>query len=233
MSQRFYEIDVVRGGAVLLMIIFHAAFDVDFLGIAEINVHRGFWLVVARAVQLIFVLTTGITLAITAGRSGINRQWYRDRLLHAAKLSVCALLITVGTWLLFDEQMIVFGILHFYVAAIIFTLPLMGLKVWNILLGVILILITPIVDAFHLDLLRSAYTALDYFPLFPWFGVFLIGVGAGAYLYKNNQRRFFLHLLSKIQMPFLQKIGRSSLIIYLVHQPILWGILKLYKIIML
>ena len=70
------------------------------------------------------------------------------------------------------------------------------------------------------------YAAVDYFPLFPWFGLVLIGVGVGNTVYQPNGRIFSLPDLSGwFPLNLLQLLGQWSLPIYVVHQPLLIGIL--------
>lgn len=237
MHRRFEELDLLRGIGVILMIIFHFAFDLDFFKIAQIDTHRGLWLAMARIIQFIFIGTTGITLAITAERDGVKKEWYRRRCTQALKLFVLALVITLITKLLTGDLTITFGILHFYGAAIILALPLMKLKIWNALIGAWIFVVSPSITLLQSDnplliplgITRPDYTALDYFPLLPWFGLFLIGVAAGGYLYKNNMRRFDVSFgLPNPLKIFLKSVGRKSLILYLIHQPILLGILWFY-----
>ena len=62
---------------------------------------------------------------------------------------------------------------------------------------------------------------MDYEPIFPWFGVVLIGMGLGEFLYPEGVRSFTLPQIPEIVVRPLAFLGRHSLIIYLVHQPII------------
>jgi uncharacterized membrane protein len=76
-----------------------------------------------------------------------------------------------------------------------------------------------------LGLMPQHFRTADYFPLLPWFGIFLIGICAGNTFYRDGERRFSLRLTAtRITRP-LAFIGRNSLLIYLVHQPVIIGIL--------
>jgi uncharacterized membrane protein len=68
----------------------------------------------------------------------------------------------------------------------------------------------------------AQFTSVDYFPVLPWFGAVLIGVFVGNSLYPCYVRTF--HLRDRSQVPMIRGIdflGRHSLLIYLVHQPVL------------
>ena len=74
----------------------------------------------------------------------------------------------------------------------------------------------------------AGYAPLDYFPLVPWFGVLLLGMGLANLLYTPTGRRFCLpDLATAAPMRWLQPLGHHSLVLYLVHQPLLWGTLAL------
>jgi uncharacterized membrane protein len=64
-------------------------------------------------------------------------------------------------------------------------------------------------------------TSVDYTPLFPWFGVVLIGLGAGEYLYTKGVRQFTMPAVTKLVATPLSFLGQHSLIIYLIHQPVI------------
>ena len=66
---------------------------------------------------------------------------------------------------------------------------------------------------------------VDYYPLFPWFGVALLGIFAGESLYPAGMRRFDLPDWSRVAIVRgLRFLGRHSLLIYVTHQPVLIGV---------
>ncbi len=76
------------------------------------------------------------------------------------------------------------------------------------------------------------YPAVDFFPLIPWFGVVLLGVFLGNLLYADNKRQFPLPAWGDF-FPFnaLEFMGRHSLVIYMIHQPIILLVLYLLGIV--
>ena len=230
MRQRFIEIDIARGIAILLMVIFHVGYDLNFLEITSIDVWSGWWLIMARAVQYIFILSTGITLVIAYQAS-------KPRLRHALKIFGWGMVITGVTWVLFKGEAVKFGILHFYGVSILLALPLLRFRLWNALFGGLILLVSiPLANLslnnswlFPLGLTTPHFRSLDYFPLFPWFGLFLIGVSFGFLFYKNNRRIFeFKHELPPFLKSPLEKLVPHSLLVYLVHQPIIFLVLTLF-----
>jgi uncharacterized membrane protein len=65
------------------------------------------------------------------------------------------------------------------------------------------------------------FTSVDYTPLIPWFGAVLIGMGVGEFLYSGGIRRFEIPQLPDRIIQPLSSLGRYSLIIYLIHQPLI------------
>jgi uncharacterized membrane protein len=234
--KRFIELDALRGAAIILMVIFHAAFDLNFLEVLSLDVWSGGWLLMARVVQVIFIGTTGVTLALSYDRvrSQGRTVAVNKRLKHAGVVFGFGLLITLVTWILFKEEAVKFGILHFLGVSMLLALPLLRFGAWNFLLGLLVFLIwIPLQEVgvdfswgFPLGLAESGFQSLDYFPLVPWFGLFLWGVAWGSWFYKEGKRRCVLSLkIPAFILSSLIYLGKKSLLIYLIHQPILMGLI--------
>ncbi len=95
--------------------------------------------------------------------------------------------------------------------SLLLLVPLRGLQEWNALLGIVILSLTGIIRP-------PSYTTIDYYPMIPWFGVVLIGFGLGHLVYVRLKR--VLHTMSRPVM-ILTIPGRHSLLIYLIHQPLL------------
>lgn len=232
-KQRIHELDSIRGVGVILMILFHLIFDLYFFKIINFPPDQLPWILIARAAQIIFIVCAGITFAFSTEKSPDLKisKIFQSKLKYLLTLSSLALLITLITWLLFGDQFVIFGILHFYVIATLLTIPLQKLKIWNGLLGILILLaafLLPKFDAlwwtYPLGLNAPTFLAFDYFPLLPWYGVFLIGVALGSFLISKN---IFSNYQSIFRNLTLEKIGKHSLLIYLFHQPIIAGMILL------
>jgi uncharacterized membrane protein len=237
MVNRFWEIDLLRGTAVVMMILFHLAFDLDFFGVFDLSLNSGFLWFFARATAFIFVFIAGISLTLSYSRSrGAIAGDLRLKFLRMAmKILSWSLLISLTTWIFLREGFIIFGVLHLIGVSIILAYPLLSYRYLNLFLG--LSVITLGIYLSHLSFefpwllwlgLRphGLYT-FDYFPLFPWFGVFLVGLFFGNSLYPSHQRSFMVPDLTYVPIiKTLSLLGRHSLFIYFVHQPVL--ILLLY-----
>ena len=241
LKMRFWEIDVLRGLAIVMMISFHFLFDLNYFGVYPLDIYSGFLWLLARSTASIFLFLVGVSLSLSHSRAVLSGAYQSEEsmlfkyLKRGLKIFLLGLLITLATWLFIPQEFIVFGVLHFIGIAIILEYPFLNRKYLNLLLGVIFlgtgILLAQYTFSFPwfvwLGLQPTGFITVDYFPLFPWLGVVSLGLFAGGILYKNYQRRFSIPDLSSYMfMRFLSFLGHHSLIIYLIHQPVL--ILVLY-----
>jgi len=237
---RFWEIDFIRGIAIVLVIFFHILIDLNFFNIYKINVFSGILLPIAYAVAITFLLLVGLssTLSFSRIKKSLTKKDAQVRiLLRGLKIFGIGLLITITTWLYLGEGFIIFGALHCIGISIVFSIPFLSFRVQNLILGSVFIILglflkTLTVDFYWLVWLGfkpTAFYTVDYYPLLPWFGVVLIGIFIGNTLYPNLKRKYQLKDHSKfIPIRFICFLGRHSLIIYLVHQPIIVGLFHLF-----
>jgi len=241
MRGRFYEIDALRGIAVVMMIIFHFLFDLDFFGVSSFNLEKGFWLVFARITAVIFIFLVGLSLTISYSKAErLGKASFKKYLKRGLKIFGFGLIISLITFILFPKWVIIFGILHFIGLSIILAYPIVkqkGNKNWlNLLLGIAVIVAGVFLSRLSFDfsyllwlgLMPSELYTFDYFPLLPWFGVVLLGIFLGNLLYKDK-RLFKIPRLKSRAIPFFCFLGRHSLFIYLLHQPVLSGLILLLK----
>ena len=135
---RYPVIDMLRGFAIVLMFVFHFSFDLNYFGVVSIQfLEETFWLNFRRFIVSLFLLLVGISLHL-ATRKGIRwRPWSR----RMALLLVYAGLVSLGSWMMFPETFIYFGILHFIALASILGLLFNRFYWVNLLLGISLILL--------------------------------------------------------------------------------------------
>lgn len=228
---RLWEIDFSRGIAILMMVVFHTIFDISFFGIAPVDVSTGFWRYFAYATASFFLLIVGVSLIVSharaqqkiAGLSLTLKFVYRGVFIFAL-----GLLVTLGTWLYLRESFVIFGILHLIGISVLLSPFFFRFRKLNILLGLMCIPVGWIISGMSgpaillpLGIMPPGFTSVDYTPLFPWFGMVLIGMGIGEYLYLGGERQFSLRHLPDFLVSPLSFFGRHSLVIYLVHQPII------------
>ncbi len=220
---RIAEVDAIRGVAILLMVIYHIFFDLDYLSIMDINLHDIGWLLFQRTVGTLFLLVAGISMVLSESR---NREGYLRHAKRALKLGAVAALITVVTWLYPHDGFIMFGVIHMIAVSTLIA-PLFFRLGWlNVLLGLAIIIAglplhhTDVDYLFWLGWVYPGYAPLDHYPLIPWFGVILLGISIG-------QRMRWIEKTANKYANGLAFLGRHSLTIYLLHQPILFGIMLL------
>ncbi len=232
MVQRLWEIDVTRGIAVVLMVFYHLLFDLDYLGLAVLDFQHPPLLVLQRLVAFLFLSLVGVSLVLTRLK-GVTAVENAKR---ALGLFAIALLITAATFVYPGPQngMIVFGIIHFIALAVLLGYFFTRLPAWfNLVAGVLVIgagfWISALPPAngpwlLWLGFVPAGFYTLDYYPLVPWFGVVLLGIFMGQVM-----DPFSKPISGKVAMPKLlagfSYLGRNALAVYLVHQPILFGLL--------
>ena len=197
---RYREIDLVRGIAILMMILFHTVFDLYFFRIFPIDIYSGFWRYFALATASLFLLIVGISLTISRARAASTKSGYQLALkfvYRGAVIFMLGLLVTFCTWLFLKEGFIVFGILHLIGISVILSPLFFRFKKWNIVMGLLCIVIgfffttrTGPIWLLPLGIHPATFFSVDYEPIFPWFGVVLIGMGLGEYSVPRGCARF-------------------------------------------
>jgi uncharacterized membrane protein len=224
-SPRLPVIDIARGLAVVAMVIYHGAWDVSTLALADLDVSgsRG-WNLFARSIAASFLVLAGIGLAL-AHRGGIRWPHFLRRL---AVIAAAAAAITVATYYVFPRSFIFFGILHNMVVSSVLALPFVLLSPALAAIASLVVLGLPhlVVGGGLLDDPALAFLGLgrvppftnDWVPIFPWTGYVLAGI-AMAPLVSGMPWRGQGGTLGRT----LTTLGRHSLVIYLLHQPLLFG----------
>lgn len=237
--KRFWEIDSLRGIAIIMMIVFHFFFDWDYFGKVNLNFGSGFWWGFGRLIASIFIFLVGLSLTLSFSRAKKSKikNLFKKYLVRGLKIFSWGLIISLLTWIFLEQGFVMFGILHFIGISIILAYPFLNFKYLNLVLGSIFIAIGLFLKRFVFDfawliwvgLRPTSFYTLDYFPIFPWFGLVLIGLFFGTLLYPKGKRGFKILDASKNSfVKGLCFLGKNSLLIYLIHQPILVLILKLF-----
>lgn len=240
LNERFWEVDFLRGLAVILMIAYHFIFDLSFFQIYSLNLFHGLLWYFPRIIAGIFILLVGISLYLSYSRAEIlgvysrNGDFFFKYLKRGVWIFSLGLVITMATWIFIREEFIIFGILHFIGLAIMLAFPLLKYnqryKYLNLFLGLLFVAAGFYINSFTfnfnwllwLGFIPQNLVTVDYFPLFPWLGAVALGIFAGSILYKNYHRQFQLtDLSSHLPVRLFTFLGKHSLIIYFIHQPIL------------
>jgi len=232
---RYELLDVLRGSAILMMFSFHFSYDLNnFHYIQTDFYHNPFWLNYRTLIVSSFLSVMGMSLYVAHHR-GLQKQKYLQRL---AWLVLCALLISAATRYWAGSRFIYFGILHFIAVASVLALPFVRLYWSNLLLGVGIIIIGNQLSLAFMNprylnwigLMQGKPLTDDYVPLFPWFGVVLLGIFFARWALSEGNFPGFGRWQSRLAVfRVLRFGGRHSLLIYMLHQPIFIGCLYLIR----
>jgi len=232
---RYWEIDALRGVAIIWMMLFHLSWDLVFFGLSRVQMGRGPWPWFSRIIATMFLSLSGISMVIVDNRPGARRA-FRRTLLRGGKVFGFGLVITLATFLFVPSEFVVFGILHLIGFSIVAAYPFLPRKRrWiSLIAGVVAITVGSDINRrialgpwlIPLGVNQIGRGMVDWYPILPWFGVVLTAIFLGHALYPAGKRRFEIPDWSRV--PMLRQIaflGKHSLLIYLVHQPVLIGIL--------
>jgi len=244
-SKRFIEIDLARGLAILLMVVGHILWDLDYFGIIKLD--GGIYSMFQKTAPTLFFLLMGICIIIGRKKkeflsSSEENKYYKHLMLRGLKIFSFGVVITIVTMIFIPGRPVLFGVLHCIGLCIVLSVPFLKYRNYNILISTMLLSIGAMIGnyvianptIFHLIIGLHQEGAwkytVDYFPLLPWFGVCLLGIVIGDILYCGDKRSFKMPDLSKYRpAKMFSWIGKHSLGIYLLHQPVIAGVLIIYN----
>jgi uncharacterized membrane protein len=176
----------------------------------------------------------GISLAISYSRTGAGWGLFGKYLRRGLRIFAYGMALTL-VFLALGLGVVAFGILHLIGVSIILAYPLLGYRFANLILGISFIALGWYMRAqevssespwlLPLGVVPENLAMPDYRPLLPWFGVVLLGLFAGNLLYGGGKRPAGIPRQAPPVARPLAPLGRNSLFIYLIHQPILIALL--------
>jgi uncharacterized membrane protein len=224
---RLAGIDVLRGVAIVAMAAYHFAFDLRHFGVTHPDFEHAWpWLAARATILASFLVLVGVSLALAA-RAGVA---WRHHLARVARIAACALAVSAASYAMFPQSFIYFGVLHAIAVVSLAAWPLRARPVAATFAGVAIVVAglafaSPWFDPrgwSWIGFVANKPRTEDFVPLFPWAGVVLVGIGLGHAL----ARRSFAALQPLARAPaWLALLGRHSLLVYMVHQPVLLGVL--------
>lgn len=229
---RIALVDLMRGVALVAMTTFHFSWDLGMFGVIDpaVMFEPGpRWY--ARCIAGTFLFLVGFSLYL-AHRKKIDWRGFAIRL---AQIGGAAAVISIATYVATPDAFIFFGILHSIALASVVGLLFLRLRWWVSAAAGLFVLLarpllrTPLLDApmwWWSGLSQITPVSNDYVPVFPFFGMVLLGIAAAQL---SRERGWLVYLaLPQLNQPvarFLRFLGRNSLVYYLLHQPVMIGLL--------
>ena len=230
-SPRFAIVDIARGVAIIAMVAYHLCWDLSYFRFISANVgYDPQWVLIARSILAVFLYLVGIGLVLGHG-SGIRWAGFWRRWLFVV---AGALAISVATYFVFPQSFVYFGVLHAIALFSLMGLAFVRTRLW---LAIVVAAIVIALPFFYSDPLfnEKAWSWLgfwqvppptnDLVPVFPWFGAVLSGIIATRLTLASGWSARLAAIAPSGRLPrLLALLGRWSLLIYLLHQPILLGL---------
>jgi len=226
--QRFDRLDALRAVAIVWMAIFHFCFDLNHFGFTSQNFYADpFWTAQRSCIVSLFLFCAGFGQAVAIEQHQPWRRFWR----RWAQVAGCALLVTLGSVWMFPRSFISFGVLHCIAVALVVMRLSGGAGRWLWLLGLVAIALPQFAQHPFFDPRLTNWVGLvthkpiteDYVPLLPWLGVMWWGLAAGQWVLA--QRRTWVTGALPAPLAPLATLGRWSLSFYMLHQPVLIGLL--------
>lgn len=219
-KERVWEIDFLRGLLILYMIFMHLMYDLQYFYNMNINYEGGILDISRILFSPFFIIVSGISTAFS--RNSFKRGFV---------VFLVAIGLTCVTYVVDKEMFIVFGILHFMGIWMMIS-PILKKLSTSLLMGMsgvfmAISVIMPNIKVTHnylfmLGFHNSSFVSLDYYPLLEYAWAFLLGMGLSRILYKEKKSIFHFTIKSRV----VNFIGRNSLYVYVVHQPIILLLLE-------
>jgi uncharacterized membrane protein len=227
---RFDRLDALRAVAIVWMAIFHFSFDLNHFGFTRQNFYTDpFWTWQRTCIVSLFMFCAGVGQAIAFDqRQTWPRFWRRW-----SQVAGCALLVTAGSMWMFPRSFISFGVLHGMAVLLIAMRLSAGAGRWLWPLGLAALVLPHLVQHPWFDTRWTNWVGLvtrlpvteDFVPVLPWLGVVWWGMAAGQWVL-TRRRAWLTGALPGLLQP-LAVLGRWSLSFYMLHQPVLIGLLSL------
>ena len=239
--KRYTMLDCIRGLILISMMIYHAVWDMVYIFGANWQ-----WYHTRSAYYWQQSICWGFILLSCFCWSFGRKKWKRGLMVFGA-----GLLITAVTAIIMPENIVIFGVLTMLGTCMLLLIPLDRVlykanPFWGIAISFVLFVVTKNVNTgslgigswelctlpkelyanwftTYLGFPVSGFYSTDYFSVFPWIFLFV----TGYYLHKILESKKLLAICDSFKNSVLEWIGKHSLIIYLLHQPVIYVVLML------
>ena len=212
---RIEEIDSLRAIALVMMLVSNFVTDLNYFGLMDVEKGDQWWWL-ARATAFLFVSISGISYFLAHQK----KYDFMDTFERTKRLVFWAFMITMVTYIFAPAAYVRFGVLHLLALASIIAFPFARKPGIAFGIGIVLLLIplSTNTNFVWFGLQETGTFAVDYFPLNPWLGIFFLSLAFSSIIYPESK--------PILQINWPEKwlwFGRNTLIIYVIHQPILIG----------
>ena len=220
-DSRYSLIDYLRVLAIVLMVVYHFHYDLYLLGLLEESTIRHLLFVfIARSCACLFLFCVGYSIALNYRRNKPRGDFYARFFRHWLQVTIGAVSVSVVSYLVYPQWWIYFGILHCISVASLVALLFIPWPRWALISGLLMMILYWGWD-YTLPWFTLDRRSLDYFALFPWLGMVLMGLGAEhLQLHRRFQPRAYT---------WIEWLSRHALWVYLLHQPVLLGSIWLVR----
>lgn len=246
---RFFEIDILRGLAVIAMVLFHFFYLYELTGQSNGGFSNNLLVCLAKFAHITFIILFGVNLALSfqknreAGKK--DEEYYGNQMKRAICFYIIGGIVTLFTYLIFPHKYVVFGIFHFLASSILLsqffvenkTTTTIGLVIFSLIYSVLKTNKYDILNkcynsplfCFVTGLANTQYDSIDHFSILPYFMFVLIGILLGHTYFDKGQRQIKL-LENKepnnLATNIIKKIGQNSIAIYIIHWFIIYYLIK-------
>ncbi len=224
-KRRIWEIDAFRVVAMFLMIGFHFVYNLNVFAGVDISYTTGFWMWVGTVAGLSFIFVSGIS-------SGFSSNPVKRGLMVLG----FGMIITFVSYLVLGDTYIRFGILHLLGVCMILSPLIHKIHASSIIIlaGIIMVTSNQVANItvntnllLPIGLRYAGFRSVDYYPLIPYLSVFMLGIIAYKFYYYRGKSLFRFNFENQ----FITRVSKSSLTIYLLHQPIILAAMFLFSLI--
>lgn len=255
--KRFLEIDVAKGVAVTLMVIFHFFFLSNYMNVYPYIINKGLLYYFSRIAHYTFIFIVGVNLAIINQK---YREQYPPKISKQIRFGTQfkrgifliggGMIISILSYIAFGDLYVKFGILHFLGVSIILAQFIIDSDILIGTIGVSVMLLYYGLQLFPNTIFHTCwkfpmlcfisgiknvkYSSLDHFSIIPYFSIICFGIIIGNKIYRKGRERK-LSVLNNIDknnsilVKSIAVLGKYSLQIYFVHILIIYFILLVYK----
>lgn len=232
---RIWEIDFLRGLAVIGMMIFHIYYVLNYKGLMALDLYSGAWNFLGNTIRNIFFLLVGVGMVLSLQRHQYKRipikTYYLRQIRKALLLLFIGGVITLASYLFVPESFVRYGVFSFLGTGVLLILPFISRPWILMIIGVFVLSFTYVfrghiyIDStlgYMLGFYPYFISSIDFFGIFPWVSALALGAFMAHFLYKKTKRTYlFPQNCPKVLVPFVW-IGKYALWVYVLHLPLIF-----------